>query len=637
MTLRLQENRKHVATGFLNGQPLATLTVPGQSSVTVPLGPLNGDPQLRNSIAVQSNAAKGALYASMVVFGGTKTPSVQLLARDSMQPYNAGAHPWTTAEGAASTLVMFNYSSAPQTFFVAIASGGVLWQRKYQLAALETKTLDIGNLIATGVKDENGLVLPAAATSGVAQWFTPNFGQGTGRLLVSQQGIGLARNFGCLNMVVLGGTSSMPNNNVMIAAGSSGQMGPYQMDLYMGQVGFCGGTFDMTTEWPTNWTSSNPSVASIPTPSGPPAPTINGNTAGSAGITAAGITEEYNYQPLDLQWWCTAPSQEGTVTVYDPGPSNVSISPTSFTVGTATPFTITGSNLGTNLPTMSFPFAATYSLSNWSDSQVTGSLTANVAGSGNWTFTSGGFGGQAFASDGPGDLPTTTPGTPVSATGGTQISVSGKSFIFVGSDPQELWANSYSAANSQPSGGTLSATSSDSNDRVTQVAGPPPVVQFTTPDQSASSSDRTLTFTYTAGGQSPSQTMQVTARQLAYVTNPAPSNTCTLGYGTQQTYIYTVYTHPDKQPVDGTMSLGGTGVTESFAPHNPPGCGSHTGDGSLNQNGQFTDNVTYCSSRPITCSETDTQSLAVAGFPVRTNTLVYSSSGIAYTNNGPNQ
>jgi len=283
--------------------------------VTVPLGPMNGDPQMRNSIAVQSNAAKGALYASMVVFGGTAVPSVQLLGRDSMQPYNGGAHPWTTATGAASTLVMFNYSIAPQTFFVAIASGGVLWQQKYQLAALETKTLDIGSLIATGAKDENGLVLPAAATAGVAQWFTPNFGQGAGRLLVSQPGIGLARSFGCQNMAVLGGTSSMPNNNVTVAAGSSGQMGPYQVGCYMGQVGFCGGTYAMTAPWSTNWTSSNPSVASIPTPSGPTTATINGNLAGSAGITAAGITQEYNYQPLDLQWWCTAPPQTGTVTV----------------------------------------------------------------------------------------------------------------------------------------------------------------------------------------------------------------------------------------------------------------------------------------------------------------------------------
>jgi len=85
------------------------LTGAGQSSVAVPLGSINGDPQLRNSIPVQSNAAKGALYASMVVFGGTAIPSVQLLGRDYGQPYNGGAHPGTTAGGAASTLVVSNY------------------------------------------------------------------------------------------------------------------------------------------------------------------------------------------------------------------------------------------------------------------------------------------------------------------------------------------------------------------------------------------------------------------------------------------------------------------------------------------------------------------------------------------------
>jgi hypothetical protein len=313
---------------------------------------------------------------------------------------------------------MFNYSSAPQTFYVAIASGGVLWQQKYQLAALETKTLDIGSLIATGAKDESGLVLPAAATAGVAQWFTPNFGQGAGRLLVSQPSVALARNFGCQIMVVLGGTSSMPNNNVTIAAGSSGQMGPYQVDLYMGQIGFCGGTWNMTTRWPTNWTSSNPSVASIQTPAGPPTATINGNTAGSAGITAAGITEEYNYQPLDLQWWCTAPPQEGTVTVYDPGPSNVSISPTSFIVGATPPtaFTITGNNLGTNCPTLSFPFPASYSLSTpCQDQTITGTVTANGPGTGVLSLTAEGFNGQPF-------LP--SPGQSQTAAGSQTLSAS---------------------------------------------------------------------------------------------------------------------------------------------------------------------------------------------------------------------
>jgi hypothetical protein len=128
-----------------NGQTLDTLTVPGLSSVTVPLGSVNGDPQLRNSITVQSSAARGALCASMVVFGGAAIPSVQLLGRDFGQPYNGGAHPWTTAPGADSTLMTFSYANTPQAFHVAISAGTELWQQTYQVAALETKTLDIGS------------------------------------------------------------------------------------------------------------------------------------------------------------------------------------------------------------------------------------------------------------------------------------------------------------------------------------------------------------------------------------------------------------------------------------------------------------------------------------------------------------
>ena len=175
--------------------------------------------------------------------------------------------------------------------------------------------MDIGSLVATGAKDEAGLVLPAAATAGVAQWFTPNFGQGAGRLLVSQPSTGLARNFGCLNEVVLCGTSSMQNSQVTIAAGSNGQMGPYQVDMCMSSVGYCGGDYQQTNPWSANWTSSNSSVASIPTPNGPTTATINGVSAGSATITAAGVPQTNYYQPLDEQWTCYAAQQTGTATV----------------------------------------------------------------------------------------------------------------------------------------------------------------------------------------------------------------------------------------------------------------------------------------------------------------------------------
>jgi hypothetical protein len=303
-----------------NGKQLATLTVPGLSSVTVPLGAVTGDPQLRNSVTVQSDAAKGALYASMVVFGGTTVPTVQLLGRDSMQPYNGGAHPWTTAAGETSTLVMFNYASAPQPFYVAISGGTALWQQKYQLAALETKTLDIGNLIATQAKDENGHTLPANATAGVAQWFTPNVGQGSGRLLVSQPTTGLARNFACQTAVSFCGTqegtgaSQLGNSAVTLSVGISTQMGPYQVGLCTSQIGTCGGSFDSWIPWSVAWVSGAPAIASVSAGSAPYA-TIGGNWAGETEITAMGDFMMQWDTYSDSDWTCWAAPQTGTATV----------------------------------------------------------------------------------------------------------------------------------------------------------------------------------------------------------------------------------------------------------------------------------------------------------------------------------
>jgi hypothetical protein len=223
-----------------------------------------------------------------------------------------------------------------------------------------------------------------------------------------------------------------------------------------------------------------------------------------------------------------------------------------------------------------------------------------------------------------------------------KFQISGNAFIFVGTDPNIVSANSYYATNGsggspQPAGGILSATSSDSKDTFQITQGNLPVAKVSTSDQSANNLDRTLTFKYAlSGGDSVSQLMKVTARQFAWDTNNNPNNVCTLGYGTDLTYTYTVYTHPDKTAVDGNSGLSGTPVTEAFNP--AIGCGTVTGGGSLNTNGQFTDHVaSICSSTPLTCSLTTTQTLSVAGYQVRQNQLVFSTTGVSYTNKGPFQ
>jgi hypothetical protein len=239
--------------------------------------------------------------------------------------------------------------------------------------------------------------------------------------------------------------------------------------------------------------------------------------------------------------------------------------------------------------------------------------------------------------------PATCPtGEPAPTSPGTVLSlyVDGKNYIFVGNDSNELFGNRFRmygdagfTTDPQPTGGTSSASSSDTSDAITQFSQHPPGFQFQTSDQSAA---RTLTFTYTLNGQSTNVQKNVIARQFAYLTNNSPSNQCTMAHGTIRQYVYTVYTHPDLKPVLSSDNLEGTAVTESFSPSLQ--CNTVMANGSLDANADITDTVSsLCSNTPLTCTQTSTQTIKVAGYAVRTNTLQWTSNGVNYTNDGPTQ
>ena len=90
-------------------------------------------------------------------------------------------------------------------------------------------------------------------------------------------------------------------------------------------------------------------------------------------------------------------------------------------------------------------------------------------------------------------------------------------------------------------------------------------------------------------------------------------------------------THPAKTAQGGAASAGLTDRTVDRRVGQPA-------NGGINAQGQFVDHVSSgCSTSPISCFQTQTQTLSVAGYPVRTNTLTGSSTGIAYTSDGPTQ
>jgi hypothetical protein len=224
----------------------------------------------------------------------------------------------------------------------------------------------------------------------------------------------------------------------------------------------------------------------------------------------------------------------------------------------------------------------------------------------------------------------------------------GPDYIFVGTDQHIYQANVYQVTNKagtllpQPTGGTSSATSSDLSDTITQIpnGNNPFTFQFETKDQSTKPDDRTLTFKYDFSGQETSVQLNVTARKFFYATNDTPPNECT-HYGYSYTYTYTPYTHPDQQPLKSTDGLTSTPVNETVNPlQGGTACTGNVtpGNGSINSNAQFKDFVSLCSNSPIpACDKKYSQSINVAGYSVRTNTLEFKNNGLTYTNGGPSQ
>lgn len=252
----------------------------------------SGDPGMRNSLVITSNAQPGAVISNLVSRGQELYPAVQLIGKDALDVNNGGGHPWSIANGDESTLFLFNHAAKPVAFTVNIAAGGVFWNQRYKLAPNETYSMDIRAAVAKQVPDLHGNKLPADAIAGDASWFTPGHGEGTGRLLVSNVGAGLARNFSCGSNIVLCG-SYLGTSTATFPVGGTGSLGPiygnectaYSPTACSGQsycTGCAGGTY--------NWTSLNNEIAPI---SGP----FNGSGAafyGQAGGSAIGQGQIYS-------------------------------------------------------------------------------------------------------------------------------------------------------------------------------------------------------------------------------------------------------------------------------------------------------------------------------------------------------
>ena len=72
---------------------VATVSIPAMSAQTIALPPLTGDPGLRNSFIVQSDAAPGTLFASLAAVGAPGFGLVEQIGKDQLAMANGGGHP----------------------------------------------------------------------------------------------------------------------------------------------------------------------------------------------------------------------------------------------------------------------------------------------------------------------------------------------------------------------------------------------------------------------------------------------------------------------------------------------------------------------------------------------------------------
>ncbi len=264
---------------------VATATLAAYASKAIELS-LNGDALMRNSFIIQSDAPPGTLAANLMAVGDATIGTVQLIGKDQQQSPNSGAHPWTTADGMTSTLLLFNHSNADQTFDVNISTGGVFWQQEYRLAGMETKSLSINDLIATAAKDKKGKVIPKDATTGEVGWSVPKVSEGTGRLLVSRPDVALARSFSCGTQDVECGLD-LNAYQLDLLISDTGTLAPASVQYCLScwpSCGDCTGSYDYNGgSGGVTWSADDTSIATVDY-----AGTVTGQSGGATNVYANG-------------------------------------------------------------------------------------------------------------------------------------------------------------------------------------------------------------------------------------------------------------------------------------------------------------------------------------------------------------
>jgi hypothetical protein len=400
---------------------------------------------------------------------------------------------------------------------VLVASGQAFWSKKYTLAPLETKAIDIGELIENQVKDDSGYVLPRSLQSGQANWYLARQFGGTGRLLQSNPRTYSARSFSCgIYSMIMGGVWEPYTTS--LAVGQTADLGWFFAEVGLTEsgdnYGYCFGSYVGTsTSFYYYWETLSPSIASISGPNDESYVNAQGVSPGNATI----------FGEVWDQYGCGWDQYVGETVTADQTPVITGISPSVWPAGTTTSVTFTGQYFGTNAPTLTFSDPTiTYTLSSYNDQTIIANITV-AAGtqteSVSVSVTNNGYGGLGFYGRGSGGQ--SAQSTPATATVQGAPSISGISpgQGLVGTGISVTITGTGFAA-----GSTVNAGSNISVSNVSVVSSTQITATFTPSNSTSAGGNQGVTVTV-SGQPSNSQNFFVQyPLHIAYVTTSSTPN-----------------------------------------------------------------------------------------------------------------
>lgn len=199
--------------------------IPPHGTVDVPFTGQEAQSGLLHSIVVTGNGPPGTFQAKLVSRITGSLYEVELLAKNALDLNNSGVHPWSVDQDTESHIVLFNHTAEAKKAGVFISSqANLLWQHEFMLTPFETREISINDLQRHRTKNDGGKLLPDVAKDGVVTWMTPNSGDVTGRLMVTNRNTSMARNFSCGNYA---GACSLSFGTNFSSIGTDDDLGMY--------------------------------------------------------------------------------------------------------------------------------------------------------------------------------------------------------------------------------------------------------------------------------------------------------------------------------------------------------------------------------------------------------------------------